>query len=96
MLIKQDGTIRAQDKQRVTVYSLTCARVLSCFSCVRLFVTLWTVAHRVLCPWDSPGKNTGVHGHALFQGIFLTQGLNLPPAAPALQVDFLLLSHWGN
>ena len=25
---------------------------------------------------DSPGKNTGVGCHALFQGIFLTQGLN--------------------
>ena len=25
---------------------------------------------------DSPGKNTGVHCHALFQGIFPTQELN--------------------
>ena len=32
---------------------------------------------RVLCPWDSPGKNTGMGCHALFQGIFLTQGLSL-------------------
>ena len=32
---------------------------------------------RLLCPWDSPGKNTGVGGHALLQGIFQTQGLNL-------------------
>ena len=30
-----------------------------------------------LCLWDSPGKNTGVVHHALLQGIFLTQGLNL-------------------
>ena len=30
-----------------------------------------------LCPWDSPGKNTGVSSHFLLQGIFLTQGLNL-------------------
>ena len=28
---------------------------------------------RLLCPWDSPGKNTGVGCHALLQGIFLTQ-----------------------
>ena len=28
-------------------------------------------------PWGSPGKNTGVGCHFLFQGIFLTQGLNL-------------------
>ena len=30
----------------------------------------------LLCPWDSPGKNTGVGCHFLLQGIFLTQGLN--------------------
>ena len=28
------------------------------------------------CPWDSPGKNTGVGCHALLQGIFPTLGLN--------------------
>ena len=32
---------------------------------------------RFLCPWDFPGKNTQVGCHALFQGIFPTQGLNL-------------------
>ena len=31
---------------------------------------------RLLCPWDSSGKNTGVGCHALLQGIFLTQGSN--------------------
>ena len=31
---------------------------------------------RFLCPWDSPGKNTGVGGHSLFQGFVPTQGLN--------------------
>ena len=31
---------------------------------------------KLLCPWDYPGKNTGVGCHALLQGIFLTQGLN--------------------
>ena len=36
---------------------------------------LWST--RLLCPWDFPGKNTGVGCHALLQGIFLTQGLNL-------------------
>ena len=34
-------------------------------------------ATRLLCPWDSPGKNTGVGCHAFLQGIFQTQGLNL-------------------
>ena len=32
---------------------------------------------RLLCPWHSPGNNTGVGCHALLQGIFLTPGLNL-------------------
>ena len=32
---------------------------------------------RFLCPWDSPGKKTGVGCHFLLQGIFRTQGLNL-------------------
>ena len=31
---------------------------------------------RLLCPWDSPGKNPGVDCSAP-QGIFLTQGSNL-------------------
>ena len=40
---------------------------------------------RLLCPWDSPGKNTGVGCHALFQVIFLTQGSNM---------HLLCLLHW--
>ena len=32
---------------------------------------------RLLCPWDSPDKNTGVGRRFLLQGIFPTQGLNL-------------------
>ena len=28
---------------------------------------------RLLCPWDSPGKNTGVGCHFLLQGILRTQ-----------------------
>ena len=56
------------------------------FSHVRLFMTLWT---RFLCPWDSPGKNTGVGCHALLQGIFLTQWLNLQLfMSPALAGGF--------
>ena len=55
---------------------LFCVCVLRYFSCVQLFETLWTVAHQLLCPWESPGKNTGVGCHALLQGILLTQVLN--------------------
>ena len=44
---------------------------------------LWPT--RLLCPWNSPGKNTGVGCRALLRGIFLTQGLNL---------SLLYLLHW--
>ena len=49
---------------------------------------------RLLCPWDSPGKNTGVGCHASLQGIF-------PPRDQAhvsrgREVDSALLSHWGS
>ena len=44
-------------------------------SCPTL-ATPWTIALQVLCPWDSPGKNTGVGCHFLLQGIFPTQGSN--------------------
>ena len=32
--------------------------------------------YSLLCPRDSPGKDTGVGCHFLLQGIFLTQGVN--------------------
>ena len=39
--------------------------------------TPWTMQPtRLLCPWDFPGKNTGVGCHSHLQGIFPTQGLN--------------------
>ena len=50
-----------------------CVCVLSHFP---LFATLCTIAPRILCPWVSPGNNTGVDCHALLQGSFLTQGSN--------------------
>ena len=36
---------------------------------------LWPA--RLLCPWDSPGNNTGVGSHSLLQRIFPMQGSNL-------------------
>ena len=49
---------------------------------------------RLLCSWDSPGKNTGVGSRALFQGIFPTQGSN--PGLLNWQLGSLLLSHKGS
>ena len=63
------------------------------FSRVRLFGTLWTEDHQALCPWNFPGKNTGVGCHALLQGIFPTQGMNLCLfLSPALAVGFFTTS----
>ena len=66
--------------------------VLGRFTCVWFYVTPWTVAHWLLCPWDSLVKNTGVGCRFLLQGIFPTQGLN-PPLLCLLhsQVSSLLL-----
>jgi len=41
--------------------------LLSRFSRVRLCATPETAAHQAPCPWDSPGKNTGVGCHFLLQ-----------------------------
>ena len=64
----------------------------------------------LFCPWDSPGKNTGVDCHALLQGIFLTQGLNpsclhlvhwqegslplAPPGKPNNILRFIIFTHF--
>ena len=53
-----------------------CASVLSRFSCVQLFETLWIVSHQATLHGDSPDKNTGGGCHALLQGTFPTQGWN--------------------
>ena len=75
----------------LTIYwsSLPKDNILSCSSqSLSLCPTL--LAHglqlgRLLCPWDSPSKNTGVGYHTLLQGSFLTQGFNL---------HLLCLLHW--
>ena len=46
------------------------------------------------CPWDSPGKNTGVGCHALLQGIFPIQGLN--SVLPHCRWILYHLSHQGS
>ena len=49
---------------------------------------------RLLCPWGSPGKNTGVGCHAFLQGIFPTQGWNLG-LLPCKRILYCL-SHQGS
>ena len=50
-----------------TCLSLLLLLLLSRFSRVRLCATPKTAAHQAPCPWDSPGKNTGVGCHFLLQ-----------------------------
>ena len=45
---------------------------------------------RLLCPWDSPGKNTGVGCRFFLQGNFLTQGSN-----SRLLLGRQILYHWA-
>ena len=55
-------------------------------SVVSNFAISWAIAcQALLCPWNSPGKNTGVGCLFLLQGIFPTRGLNL---------HLLCLLHW--
>ena len=49
---------------------------------------------RLLCLWDSPGKNTGAHCHFLLQGIVPTQGQN--PCPRCWQADSSPLGHKGS
>ena len=63
-------------------------------SMAKLCVTLWLhgLEHpRLPCPWDSPGKNTGVGCHFFLQRIFPTQGSN--PCLLHWQEDSLPLCH---
>ena len=61
--------------------------MLSCF--IHVTTLSNTMGHmppaRLLCPWHFPGNDTEVGCHALFQGLFLTQGSN---------PHFLCLPHW--
>ena len=60
---------------------------------VQHFVTLLTVATRLLSPLNSSGKNTGVGCHFLLQETFPTQGLN--PGLPHCRQTLYQQSHQG-
>ena len=67
-----------------------CICVCVCVLVSQLCPTLWHHGlwpARLLCPWNSPGKNTGVGGHSLLQGDLPNPGIN--PRSPALQAGSL-------
>ena len=76
------------DRQKDTC--LVCADVLSLQSCLILCNPMDPA--KLLCPWDSPGKNTGVGCHALLHRIFLPQGSNPHLTSPALAGGFFTTS----
>ena len=53
-----------------------------------LFVIPWTAAHQALCPWDFPGKDTGVGLPFPSPGDLPNTGIE--PGSPALQADSFL------
>ena len=71
--------------------------VLSCFSRVWLFVTPWTVACQAPLSMGFPRQEYWNELPCPPSGDLPDPGIELPsPVAPALQVDSLLLSHWGS
>ena len=77
----------------ILVYICVSACVLSCFIVSNSLLPHGLQPTRLLCAWDSPGKNTEVGCHALLQGIFLTQGLKLGLLnLPVLKGDFFTTS----
>ena len=83
---------------RICCYcSIAPAYVLSCFSCVQLFATPWTVAHQV-------PLSMGFSRQEYWSGLPFPPPEDLPdsgielasPVAPALQVDSLPLSLQGS
>ena len=67
-------------KQKLVCLPLQSLEALCMLSHSVLSDSLWPFGlepARLLCPWNSTGKPTGVGCHFLLQGIFATRGLNL-------------------
>ena len=63
------------------------AKVLVIQSCLTLCDPMDYLSARLLCPWNSPGENTGVGCHALLQGNRPDPGIK--SRSPAMQADSL-------
>ena len=78
----------------VSKLEATLVSVSSCHLVVRVFCDPIDCSPWILCPWNFPGKNTGVGCHFLLQGIFLTQRWNT--RVLHWQADSLPLNHQGS
>ena len=100
-------SIELSEEGNVAVYSYSVASRMSALTpSEREHVSCSVVSHslrphqlkptRFLCPWNSPGKTTGVGSHSLLQGIFLTQEVNMSLPHCRQILDHLdHLSHQG-
>ena len=80
-----------KEKHTLKFRGHVCMRVKSLQSC-HILRPYELQPARLLCPWNFPGKNTGVGCHALLQGISSTQVLILGLFCLLhQQVDSLLL-----
>ena len=73
-IVKQEEIF---DENRYLKRDIKNGCVLSCFSHVRLFATLWTIAYLAPLSMGFSRQETGVGSHSILQRIFLTQGSNL-------------------
>ena len=83
--------VRRRISNALCVCAPTCVPTLSLFDFLQPH---GLQSAKLLCPWDSPGKNTWVSCHFLLQGIFPTWGSN--PCLPSLlnwRADSLPRSH---
>ena len=81
-------------KRNRSINNLVCVCTLSCSVVSDSVRPHGPDPARLLCPWNFPGKNTGVGCHFLLHSIFLIQGLN--PRLLHWQADSLLLCHLGS
>ena len=84
--------IIVKKKNKVRLHDSLC-EVKVAQSCLTLWPH-WLGPARLLCPWNSPCKNTGVGSCSLLQGIFSTQGSN--PGLPHCSQILYYLSHQGS
>ena len=75
-----------------SVYVCVCVFYLP--SRVQFFVTPWTVTSGLLCPWNSPGKNTGVG--CPFPSPEELPNPGIEPWSPASQADSLQFELQGS
>ena len=84
----------AYDKLSINKRNQNSQKGLKTVLVAQLYLTLCDPMDCSLCPWNSPGKTTGVGSHFLLQEIFLTQESNLD--CPHCRQILDSLSHQGS